>query len=147
MQIIIYAILALAIMGAIGTGVYKVKKWGGDEVRAEWSEANKKAEASARAKEAADRTIKEKADAENTASVARLNADVAKLRNERDRRNSTKLSAAPAGSKCPEGQACFDSASFESAYGELVADLRAKADECSAVTTDLDTAKKWAKGR
>jgi nitric oxide reductase large subunit len=35
MGIIVYAVLALAVMGMIGTGVYKVKQWGGDEVRAE----------------------------------------------------------------------------------------------------------------
>ena len=33
--LVIYALVALAVMGAIGTGVYKVKQWGGHEVRAE----------------------------------------------------------------------------------------------------------------
>ena len=35
MNLILYAVLALAVMGMIGTGVYKVKQWGGNEVRAE----------------------------------------------------------------------------------------------------------------
>lgn len=34
-SLVLYAVLALAVMGMIGTGVYKVKQWGGDEVRAE----------------------------------------------------------------------------------------------------------------
>ena len=34
-NLIVYAVLALAVMGMIGTGVYKVKKWGADEVRQE----------------------------------------------------------------------------------------------------------------
>ena len=66
MQIIIYAVLALAIMGTIGTGVYKVKQWGGNEVRAEWNAANEKARAEeaaksvAAAKELADERAKKK---------------------------------------------------------------------------------------
>ena len=53
MQIIIYAVLAIAIMGMVGTGVYKVKQWGGNEVRAEWTAANEKARAEEAAKSAA----------------------------------------------------------------------------------------------
>ena len=44
-----YGLMALAIMASIGYGVHRVKVWGGDEVRAEW----KQAEDRARAKEAA----------------------------------------------------------------------------------------------
>lgn len=57
MQLIAYGLIALAILGAIGTGVYKVKQWGADEVRAEWNAANeaaRKKEAEASAKAAAD---------------------------------------------------------------------------------------------
>jgi len=56
-NLILYAVLALAVMGMIGTGVYKVKKWGGDEVRQEWQVAEvaaRKKEAEASAKAAAD---------------------------------------------------------------------------------------------
>jgi len=56
-NLILYAVLALAVMGMIGTGVYKVKKWGGDEVRQEWQEseaAARKREAEASAKAAKD---------------------------------------------------------------------------------------------
>ena len=50
MSILAYGLLALAIMGAIGTGVYKVKEWGADEVRAEWVAANLKAKSDAEAR-------------------------------------------------------------------------------------------------
>ena len=42
MGLLAYGILALAIMGMVGTGVYKVKQWGGNEVRAEWAADSKK---------------------------------------------------------------------------------------------------------
>lgn|SRR3990167_1034753 len=45
MSLIVYGLIALAIMGAIGTGVYKVKQWGANEVRQEWSDANEDARA------------------------------------------------------------------------------------------------------
>ena len=53
MSIIVYVVLALAVMGGIGVGVHKVKKWGGDEVRAEWNQANEKARAAEAEKSAA----------------------------------------------------------------------------------------------
>ena len=53
MNLILYAVLALAVMGMVGTGVYKVKQWGGDEVRAEWNDANEKARAEEAARSAA----------------------------------------------------------------------------------------------
>lgn len=55
--IIVYALIAIAVMGMIGTGVYKVKQWGGNEVRAEWDAdkaATRAREAAASAKAAAD---------------------------------------------------------------------------------------------
>ena len=41
MRLLIYGIVALSILGMIGTGVYKVKQWGANEVRAEWAQAVK----------------------------------------------------------------------------------------------------------
>ena len=57
MNLLLYGFLALSILGMIGGGVYKVKQWGGNEVRAEWATANEEArkrEAEASAKAAAD---------------------------------------------------------------------------------------------
>lgn len=103
-----------------------------------------KAKAEAEATKKADIVAREKADAENAAAVARLNTTIGELRHQRDSARSAFLSAAPAGSKCPQGQACFDRAEFERAYGGLVKELRGLADEGTAVTTDLNTAKRWA---
>jgi len=36
-----YLIAGIVLAGLIGTGVYKVKQWGANEVRAEWAEANR----------------------------------------------------------------------------------------------------------
>lgn len=57
-----YGLLALALMGMIGTGVYKVKQWGADEVRAEWAEANRKAREKEQAQAAKAADTKEKGD-------------------------------------------------------------------------------------
>ncbi len=52
-SLLLYGVLALSILAAIGTGVYKVKQWGADEVRAEWSEANRIAREQEQARSAA----------------------------------------------------------------------------------------------
>ena len=88
---------------------------------------------------------KEQADEENRKRTTALTATIRGLRNERDDARRRFLSAAPAGSQCPEGQACFDRAEFERAYGDLVGEVRALADEGTQVTIDLDTAKGWAR--
>lgn len=38
-KFIAYVMIALAVMGAIGTGVYKVKQWGASEVQVKWDQA------------------------------------------------------------------------------------------------------------
>ncbi len=59
---------------------------------------------------------------------------------------SGRLPAAPSGSKSPEGQACFDRAELQRAYGKLVEELRAIAAEGSEVEAALKTAREWANG-
>lgn len=107
-----------------------------------------KAKADALAKQTADKERKDKADAENKRTADALRADIERLRLERDRANRRLLPAAPSGSKCPEGQACFDRAELEreirGRMDEVRAELRKLVDEGSAVTIDLDTAKRWA---
>lgn len=46
-KLIALGVLVLGILSAIGTGVYKIKQWGANEVRAEWN-----AEKEARAQQA-----------------------------------------------------------------------------------------------
>lgn len=41
MNLLVYGLVALAVMGMVGAGVYKVKAWGAAEVRAEWDESNR----------------------------------------------------------------------------------------------------------
>lgn len=105
----------------------------------------KKAESDKNAKEAADQLKKEKADAENSAALAVLAGDIKRLRDERDSRAST-IPERPAGSKCPDGQACFDRAELERALRDYRSEVRRLVDEGAAVTIDLNTAKRWAQG-
>lgn len=40
-SLIAKGLIILAIISAVGTGVYKVKQWGANEVRAEWEQAER----------------------------------------------------------------------------------------------------------
>lgn len=102
------------------------------------------AAAEAKAKGAADKQRKEKADAENKVAFGKLNARIGELRHQRDSAISGFLSATPPGSRCPDGQTCFERAEYLGAYRELVQEVRGAADEGAAVVIDLDTAKRWA---
>jgi hypothetical protein len=108
--------------------------------------AGEKAEKDAKDRTAAEKLSKEKADAENAKTAAANAAAIAVVRHQRDSARSAFLSSTPPGSRCPDGQACFNRAEYQRAYGKLVADLRAIADEGTAVATDLNTARKWAQG-
>lgn len=104
-------------------------------------EAKKKADET----KAADDKRKRDADAENKATAAATARTIAELRHQRDSATRGFLSSTPANSRCPDGQTCFDAAEFQRAYGDHVKRLRVLADEGTAVTTDLDTARKWAR--
>jgi hypothetical protein len=101
-----------------------------------------------RAKEQADRdkADKENTDAENKAARARDADTIARLRSDAAARDSRggSVSPAPGGSKCPDGQTCFDRAEYQRALGEFDSEARRGADEGTSVTTDLDSAKTWA---
>lgn len=113
------------------------------QVKVEGEAAAKKAAVT----EMADKLKKDTADAENAATVARLTADIGKLRRDRDRARSSLVPAAPAGSVCPPEQACFERTGLESALRDLVAGVRGLADEGAALEADLNTAREWAQGR
>ena len=70
MNLILYAVLALAVMGMIGTGVYKVKQWGAEEVRTEWAAANKKAAEDAETERKRQDSIRAAQDKEATRRLA-----------------------------------------------------------------------------
>lgn len=92
------------------------------------------------AKEKEDKLKKDKADNE----LKTLRADNAEFRRLRDSNpGSRRLPQAPANSRNPE-LSCFDRASLERAYGELVKEVRGIADEGTEATLSLDTVKRWA---
>ena len=78
-SLILYAVLAIAILGMVGIGIAKVKAWGANEVRAEW----KAAEEAQRKKEAATAANavvkKESADAKAKVVYRTITRDVDKL--------------------------------------------------------------------
>jgi hypothetical protein len=103
-------------------------------------------------KEALERDLwntihKRKTDEENARSRAAADRTIAGLRADaaaRDTRGGS-LSEAPAGSKCPDGQTCFSTSEYQRALGEFDQEARRLADEGTSVTTDLNSAKRWAK--
>jgi hypothetical protein len=112
------------------------------------SETKRRGEAAAKkakAQEAADRKRKEAADAENK----RLrNDNVALTRRLRDANPPrSELPEAPASSSRPD-LICLDRAEYQRENGKAIARLfegaRGLADEGTANTIDLDTAKRWA---
>ena len=144
---LIYAVVAIAFIGALVGGYAKVHgdgvKQGEAQVQTKWDAANRAAEAQARAKEAADKQDKEKADAQNKAAVATLNATVAKLRRDADARRAAFLPSSATAPGNPD-TACFDRPLYLGAYGSLNEGLRRLSDEGSQAVTDLNTAKAWA---
>lgn len=93
----------------------------------------------------ADRKRKELADEENEHDLAVLRGTIARLR--ADRADRSIVPAAPAASKCPDGQACFDRAELQRALERYRDAVRGLADESSEVAVQLDTARRWAQNR
>ena len=98
------------------------------------------AKAKAKQQEAQDKLKKEKADEE----LRKLRIDNAKFKRLRDSSSSRGLPQAPRETSRPD-LACFDRPSLESAYGELVKELRGLADEGTENTLRLKSAVEWAK--
>lgn len=142
---------------AVAALVFGLAAWGQkmrgerDEIRAEYAEYRKTiAEAAVKAAEdALKRTIadtlhKEKIDAAHAKAVARLNADVGRMRRERDDARSSFLSAATSCPASPEGADRYR-AEYQRAYRDFVSGLRAEGDRGSKAVVDLNAAKEWAK--
>ena len=92
----------------------------------------------------ADLKSKERADEENVRTSTRLRADIKRLRDDNDRARGDRLPDSPAGSKCPEGQVCYDREELQRADRERRAAIRKLADEGTEIETDLNTARQWA---
>ena len=142
-----YAVAAIALIGALVGGYTKIHHdgyaQGTAEIQTKWDAANRAAEAQARAKEAADKQAKEKADAAHQVAVDRLNASIAKLRRDADSRIANFLPPAAAPSGSPD-TACFSRPVYLGAYGSLVEGLRGLANEGTAAVADLDDLKRRA---
>lgn len=104
----------------------------------------KAAQDRAAAQQKADLAKKEQADAENARTHAADAVTIASLRRQRDSARGSNVPAAAPGSSRPD-LACFDRAALESALGGLLAEIRGLADEGTAATVDLNTAREWAK--
>ena len=137
---IVYSILALVLVAGVGTYIYKCETamTFKEQAVALAKDAKKKAEKQA----ASDRQAKEKADEENKRTIADLRADIKRLRRPA---SGGSVSANPAGSRCPDGQVCYDKALYQRADGIFVAGARGLADESSEIAADLATAQVWAK--
>ena len=106
------------------------------------------AKAAAVAREVQDKERKGRVDRENRKTVADLHSTITRLRDDADRARRGTLPAAPAGSSRPD-LLCLDRAEYQRADGEATARLRqgarGLADEGTAATVDLNSARKWAK--
>ena len=151
-----YAILAAGLFGAGAYWMHGRATAKYDRLNAEYNQfkggvemAGRLAKVAADKQALADRQAKEKADEENRTALAAANARIAKLRALAAQRNSRggSVSAAPAGSHCPDGQVCFDRAEYQRAVGEFDSGARRLADEGAKVTVDLNTAREWANRR
>lgn len=145
-----YAFAAAA--GAFIMHDYDQKKY--DSLRSEYDRFKGGVEAVGREADAknakialADIKQKERADEEHArkTAAARSTIDALRLRldAERDSRGGF-VPAAPAGSKCPDGLACYDRAELERTLREHREEVRRLADESAAVERALNTAKAWA---
>lgn len=84
----------------------------------------------------------ERTNEENDRRTAALNARLAELL----RKPPADLGPAPAGSRCPEGQLCFDGPEFTRARGEFYSEVRQIAGEGTKVGIDLGSAKDFERG-
>ena len=104
----------------------------------------KAAEKSAKDQAMRDKLFKENADAENKRTTDTLRATVKRLRDANPGRSI--LPPAPSGASRPD-LACYARPEYLGATGNFIEGLRKLADEGTAATVDLDTAKGWAKAR
>ena len=119
-----------------------------DAVKAEYAGFVAKAEAIGREQEAAakikdaeNKAKQEKANAENARTKSALTIALNSVRNTRP--SGSFVPAAAPGAVRPD-LACYDRAEYSGATGRLVEGLRGLADESTAATIDLNTAKTWA---
>lgn len=139
---------ALLCTAAGAAGAWTVQGWRLDAVKAEYAAfvaqvkaAGEAAEKIARQQQATDQQRKEQADVENKHTLDALNADIKRLRHARA--SGGFVPAAPAAAGRPD-LACFDRAELEQSIRALDTSVQGIADQGSAATVNLDSAKRWA---
>lgn len=147
-----YVLGAALIIGALAWYRHSLIQQGWDErdkdfqaFKVQVDATGKAAAAEAARQKQTDELKKEKADAENAKTRGALAVALNSLRIQSDNRSFT-VPTAPAGANRPD-LACFDRAELERASREnlkrLRTGIRAVADEGTACTVDLNTAKQW----
>lgn len=117
------------------------------QFRAEVKVLGEAAIKAAKAREAEDKSRKEKADVQNAKSRRDLDGIYAAYRSLRDSRtSSSRLPEAPAGSRRAD-LACFNRAELAGSMGILEEGVPRITEQGDAARLDLDTAKAWAQGR
>lgn len=141
------AIASAAVIGALGIAVtvqsHRLKTCQ-DEFAAfklQTKLIGEMAEAAAKRKESADIKAKEKSDAQHQATVARLNRDLKRLRDERS--SSGALSSVPTNPANPT-TACFDREKLERAVSGFVEGAATLVGRGQQAVEDLDEAGNWA---
>lgn len=149
-----YAILAASLFGA---GAYwmhgrDVVKY--DKLNAEYNQfkggvksLGTAAEQAAQKQRLADMKAKEYADEERTRRLALAGSTIKRLRANADRARGSGVSAAPANSRCPEDQVCYDARAFERQRARHRDGIRQLLDEGTQVEIDLGVGIEWANRR
>ena len=115
-----------------------------DVFKLETKRLGEAAEKAAKAKETADLKAKERSDVQFKTTIARLNRDIKRVRDNHAR--SSLVPPAPTTSRSP-GLACFERAEFAGALRGFEGGVEGLIGEGAAATVALDTAKTWAQGR
>lgn len=146
-------VIAIAVLTA--TCAFLFNAW--QDERAEFAEfrgrvdaLGQAAEQRARDRIALDKSRKEASDASYQVALTVLGADVERMRKQANP-GGLKLSPAPANTRCPEGQRCFDRSEFDAAIGRYFERETGSVErtvglviEGAKVKLRLDTAIRWA---
>ena len=105
------------------------------------------AEQAAAKRKLLDIKAKEYADEDRIRKLAVAGRTIERLRRDADSARRSLLSAAPANSRCPEDQVCYDARAFERQRARHRDGVRRLLDEGTEVGIELDNAREWANRR
>ena len=140
-------IAAVAVAGALGIALkiqssrLEVCQTKFDSFKLETKRIGEAQDKANREKESRDAKAKETTDAAHKTTIARLNRDLQRVRDDNSRRSLTPQASAT--TRRAE-LACFDRAEFARALSEFEGEVEAIVGEGTARTVELDLAKAWA---